>query len=93
MARMRLKTEIRDVPPAEIARHLGLDEATFDAKLPSLLARGFPPADPDTGNFDLHAVDRWQDGRHPGLFVGDTLQARDASVVAKGRIAQLRGKQ
>ncbi len=35
--------------------------AVFHEKLPNLIARGFPPPDPDTGNFDLHAIDRWCD--------------------------------
>jgi len=90
---IRFRTEIRDVPRREAARHLGLEEAVFVEKLPSLIERGFPRADPDTGHFDLYAIDRWLDGRHPHLFIDDsTMQARDASVVARARIAQLRGK-
>jgi hypothetical protein len=62
------------------------------AKLPNLLARGFPAADPDTGNFDLEAIDRWCDARHPHLFGASDAEigARDASTVAADRIAAMR---
>jgi hypothetical protein len=74
------------------ARRLGLDADEFEAKLPSLLARGFPRADPDTGNYDLHAIDRWCDARHSHLFGGEaTMEALDASGgVVRDRIAKLR---
>jgi len=36
---------------------LGHDTRRFPRKMPNLIARGFPPPDPDTGNFDLHAID------------------------------------
>jgi hypothetical protein len=75
-----------------VARRLGLSDAEFAARYPSLRARGFPPPDPDTGNFDLHAVERWMDARNPHLF-GDSaamMQARDASTVAPERIAKLK---
>jgi hypothetical protein len=69
-----------------------LSNAEFAARYPNLRARGFPPPDPDTGNFDLHAVERWMDARNPHLF-GDSsamMQARDASTVAPERIAKLK---
>jgi hypothetical protein len=89
---MRFRVEPRDVPPEYAARRLGLkypDE--FEKKLPNLIARGFPPADTDTGNYDLDAIDRWRMARHPHLY-GDehAMQARDASTVAADRIAKLR---
>jgi hypothetical protein len=88
---LRFKVEPRDVPPEISARRLGMTLAQFQAKLPSLLARGFPPPDPDTGNFDLHAVDRWCDARHPHLFgTGAVMQARDARDVVQDRIANMR---
>ena len=43
------------MPQPVVARRLGLSDAEFAARCPNLLARGFPPPDPDTGNFDLHA--------------------------------------
>lgn len=84
---MRFKVEPRDVRPEVIARRMGTSLADFRAALPNLGARGFPQPDPDTGNFDLLAVDRWCDARHPHLFGGTVqMQARDASTVAKCRI-------
>jgi hypothetical protein len=58
--------------------------------LPDLLARGFPQADPTTGNFDLAAIDRWCDARHPHLFGGRAMQARDAGDVVSDRLTKLR---
>jgi hypothetical protein len=88
---MRFRVEPRDVPPETAARRLGKSLAEFDTVLPNLIARGFPKPDPDTGNFDLHAIDRWRDARHSHLFGdGATMQARDAGVVAKDRIAAMR---
>jgi hypothetical protein len=81
----------RDNPPAEAARRLGLDLADFTAKLPNLIARGFPQADPDTGLFDTVAIDRWCDARHPHLFGGESVMgARDAGTVARQRIAEMK---
>ena len=54
-------------------------------------ARGFPAADPDTGNYDLAAIDRWCDARYPHLFNGAVTGPRNASEVAKQRIALMRG--
>ena len=87
---MRFHVEPRDVPPEIAARRLGKTLAEFSAALPHLLARGFPKADPDTGNFDLEAINRWCDARHPHLF-GSSMQAFDAGQVAKDRIARMRG--
>ena len=89
---MRFRVEPRDVPPEMAARRLGKSLAEFNGALPNLLARGFPAADPDTGNFDLHAIDRWCDSRHAHLFGGGAamMQARDAGTVAKDRIAMMR---
>ena len=82
----------RDVPAKEAAKRLGTSLEEFTAALPNLVARGFPPSDPDTGNFDLHAIDRWCDARHRHLFgTGATMQARDAGAVVKDRIASMRG--
>ncbi len=90
MGQPRFKVEPRDVPPIAVARFLGLTEARFLACLPDLLARGFPGADPTTGNFDLKAVNAWQD-RRSGLKHGtpETV-ARDASTVVADRIKAMR---
>jgi hypothetical protein len=88
---MRFHIEPRDVPLEVAARRLGKTRADFETMLPDLLARGFPQPDPTTGNFDLPAIDRWCDARHPHLFgAGAAMQARDAGTVAKERIAAMR---
>jgi hypothetical protein len=80
----------RDVPIKEAARRLGVAPAEFEAKLPNLLARGFPPPDPDTALFDMVAIEKWCDSRHPHLFGGGSImQARDAKSVVKDRIASM----
>jgi hypothetical protein len=88
---MRYDIQPRDIPPAMAARRLGISLSDFKEVLPNLLARGFPRADPDTGHFDLVAIDRWCDSRHFYLFgEGPAMRARDASTVAKGRIEAMR---
>jgi hypothetical protein len=88
---MHFKVEPRDVPHEAIARRMGMNLADFRTSLPKLIARGFPAPDPDSGNFDLLAVDRWCDARHPHLFGGTAqMQARDASTVARSRIETMR---
>jgi hypothetical protein len=88
---MRFKVEPRDVPVDIAALRLGKTLAEFQSILPNLIARGFPKPDPDTGHFDLVAIDRWCDARHTHLF-GDARQmmARDASTVVKDRIKAMR---
>jgi hypothetical protein len=51
------------VPASKAARRLHLTLEEFRAKLPSLLARGFPPPDPTTGHYYLRAIDRWMEMR------------------------------
>lgn len=88
---MRFHIEPRDVPAEIAARRLGKTLAEFNAALPNLIARGFPSADPDTGNFDLCAIDRWCDARHKHLFNASApMAARDAREVAGDRIAAMR---
>jgi hypothetical protein len=65
---IRFKVDPGDVAPEKAARRLGLTLPRFIEVLPRLLARGFPPADPDTGNFDLDAIDQWRKLRSPSLF-------------------------
>ena len=86
-----LNTKPRDVPPREAARRLGIECIEFDEIFPNLIARGFPKPDPDTGYFDLIAIDKWCDARHPHLFGGNAeMTARDASSVAAARIETMR---
>lgn len=82
MTSMRFKVAIRDVPPAVAARTLGLTLEAFTAKLPALRARNFPVPDPVTGNFDLKAIERWQDSRHPQLIPqeGDRVPVASSSI-------------
>jgi hypothetical protein len=88
---LRIRVDPRDVPAESAAKRLGMVLAEFMAALPKLIERGFPKADPDTGNFDLHAIDRWCDARHAHLFgSGAAMQARDAGTVAKDRIEAMR---
>lgn len=88
---MRFRVDPRDVPLEQAARRLGIGVAAFNEKLPNLIARGFPAPDPDTGNFDLAAIDQWCNSRHAHLFGGSPVGPRDASTVAKDRIKAMRG--
>lgn len=63
---MRFRIDPRHIPPAKAARRLHLSLFDFEAKRPRLHARGFPKPDPDTGNYDLKAIDDWMD-RQSGL--------------------------
>lgn len=67
-ANIRHRVDPGDVPPEKAARRLGLTLTVFNEKLPNLLKRGFPPADPDTGNYDLDAIDLWRRNRNQHLF-------------------------
>jgi len=62
-ASLRFRVDPGDVPAAKAARRLHLTEDRFLELLPRLLTRGFPPADPDTGMFDLEAIDAWRRSR------------------------------
>lgn len=87
---MRYHVQPGDVPPKEAAKRLGIDAREFEASLPRLIARGFPKPDPDTGNFDLDAIDAWRRSRNPHLFGLALSSARDANTVAGDRIAAMR---
>ena len=65
---VRFKVEPGDVPPEKAARRLHLTLAEFNGVLPKLLARGFPPPDPDTHMYDLEAIDQWRKLRSAPLF-------------------------
>lgn len=61
---IRYRVDPGDVPADKAARRLHLTPARFAELLPDLLARGFPPADPTTGMYDLDAIDLWRSTRH-----------------------------
>jgi len=83
-----------DVPPVTAARRLALTLEAFEHSLQTLLARGFPPADATTGNFDLDAIDAWRRSRHPQLFPSDRLlvgpAATDADTDFAARLARFK---
>jgi hypothetical protein len=87
---IRFSVEPRDVPAGQAARRLGTSTTEFEAVLPKLIARGFPEPDPDTGNFDLDAIDAWRRARHPHLFLTDTPRARDARAVVAARLGEMK---
>lgn len=85
---IRMRVDPRDVPKDKAARRLGLLVGDFEAIEDRLYARGFPRPDPDSGLFDLKAVEDWMD-RRSGLT--SNLAARDASTVVKARLEAMRG--
>ena len=58
--------------------------------LPRLMSRGFPPSDPDTGNYDLEAIDAWRAARHRRLLPSVSNTEHAAGVV-KARLGAMRG--
>ena len=93
-ASLRYRIDPRDVPASKAARRLGLTVVEFNRLKPDLFARGFPKPDPTTGNYDLKAVDAWQDARS-GLAAPLTDEpkardARDVGVIAE-RARRLNG--
>ena len=87
---IQFRVEPRDVPVEHAARRLGKTVAEFQTVLPNLLARGFPPPDADTGNFDLDAIDAWRRARHPHLLLTEGIQARDARAVVAARLGGMK---
>jgi hypothetical protein len=83
---IRYPVDPLDVPPSKAARRLHLTLEDFDRKLPELLSRGFPSADPTTGNYYLPAIDRWMAARN-GL-TADNGSPNDQDVIIE-RIARL----
>lgn len=61
---IRFRVQPGDVTLAKAARRLHLTPEMFKVRLPALLRRGFPQADPDTGMYDLEEIDRWRAARH-----------------------------
>jgi hypothetical protein len=72
------------------ARRLGLELTDFNRLKDDLFARGFPRLDPTTGNYDLKAIDAWQDARS-GLAAGLTATdvPRNSAHSYKERVARL----
>ena len=75
---VRFPVEPRDIPEAKAARRLGMTEAEFGEVRERLFARGFPKPDPDTGRFDLKAIDLWMD-RRSGLLTSAESGRQSAS--------------
>jgi len=74
------------------ARRLGLSLEAFREALPSLAMRGFPQADPTTGNYDLDAIDAWRRSRNPQLFgLTPAPAAHDARAVVRQRLREVSG--
>ncbi len=88
MASLRYQVEPRDIAPDKAARRLGLDLERFEAVLPQLLSRGFPPPDIDTGNFDLDAIDAWRAARHRPLPSAPELTQAGGRVRARLAVGQ-----
>lgn len=82
MSSLRFQVDPRDVPPEKAARRLGLTMEAFGTLLPRLLGRGFPPSDPDTGNYDLDAIDAWRAARHRRLLSAPALSEHPTGLVA-----------
>jgi hypothetical protein len=78
---IRHRVDPGDVPPEKAARRMCLTLERFNELLPQLLARGFPPADPTTGMFDLEAIDLWRKLRNRPLL--DLAGLTSAAPVAQ----------
>jgi hypothetical protein len=63
MPRPRKIPERGDVGPKVAAGAVGLSLNDFQISLDALLARGFPPADPTTGNYSAEAISSWRKAR------------------------------
>lgn len=87
---IRFKIDPRDIPPEKAARRLGLDLCHFDDILPRLLSRGFPPSDPDTGMYDLDAIDEWRARRHRRDLPKELANLNDSGLV-KARLERMGG--
>ena len=62
------RIEAGDIKPTEAAKVMGLTLEAFMVCLPSLLDRGFPSADPTTGNYALDAITVWRRARFKRIF-------------------------
>lgn len=83
--RIRFAVEPRLIPPTKAARRLHLTLSEFEAKREALCRSGFPSPCDITGNFDLRAIDAWQDQRSG--FVSPAVTASNAADVFAARLA------
>jgi hypothetical protein len=90
--RIRFRVDPRDVPAEKAARRLHLTPAVFEAKLPALMARGFPGPDATTGMFDLAAIDEWMTARHGRVALTTESKLRNAQEVFGDRRARHDGQ-
>jgi hypothetical protein len=91
--RYKLAPGTGDCPPIAAARVLWLTLEAFQSQLPELQKRGFPPADPTTGNFDMDAINAWRKSRYPHLFAQNltpVTPARNAADVVRARLTGAR---
>lgn len=95
MSGLRLRVDPGDVPAEKAGRRLGLTGAEFEARKHALFDRGFPQPDQTTGLYDLDAIERWRQARHPHLYpersaalTGEPKPV-DARRVVGGRLARL----
>ena len=79
-ASIRCPVDPRDIPVNKAARRLGMTEGEFSDVSAKLYARGFPRPDPDTGRFDLKAIDLWMDRRSGLLTAGEPARQSAASL-------------
>lgn len=85
---IRFPVDPRDVPPEKAARRLHLTLSQFEKVLPQLLKRGFPPPDPDTGNFDLKIIDLWMDGRTTVVATASPRGTRELTSYRRSLLAE-----
>lgn len=87
---MRFHVLTRCVPLDQAARRLGLDPAQFAGHLPALLSNGFPRPDPVTGNFDLLAIEYWQNTRSGNRAANERMDS--SNVEREVALARALGK-
>ncbi|CAN7706427.1 hypothetical protein [Mesorhizobium sp. LjNodule214] len=84
---IRFSVEPRLVPPTKAARRLHLTLSEFDAKREALYRSGFPAPCDITGNYDLHAIEAWQDNRS-GL-ASPAVTTSNAAGIFAARLAAI----
>ena len=81
---IRFPVQPRLVPVDKVARRLGVTLAVFEQKLPELLAKGFPAAEPTLGTYSLEAVDKWIDAS-AGLTPASGAVSDPSSILERVR--------
>ena len=82
-----------DVNALAAARRLGMTVHSFEAKLPKLIAAGFPPPNRVTGNFPIEAIDAWRLAAFPQLLperLTPPPPTRDVRSIVAEKVARLR---